>query len=245
MTFTFKTQVTAHDIDTNCLATPTSTVKYMMEAVDRNMLSCGPTYQELMGKGLSFIVSRTAVEVFRPLKEYEELTVSTWATPSKNVSFPRSYEIHSGEELVARCLAIWALIDTNEHKLVKGTDFSVESYGTGDPVELSIPSRFKLPADIPFVKCGERKVMYSDVDRNFHMNNTKYFDMLLDYIPNRDKIFMSSALVNYISEAPLGKKLEIYIGEAECEESEQKIYYFKTEIEGKGNIQARIGVRYI
>ena len=83
MSFELKITVTAHDIDTNCLATPTSIVKYMMEAVDRNMLTCGPTYQELMDKGLSFVVSRNAVEVIRPIKEYEELTVSTWATPRR------------------------------------------------------------------------------------------------------------------------------------------------------------------
>ncbi|MEE0927892.1 MAG: thioesterase [Acutalibacteraceae bacterium] len=245
MAFEFKTEVTAHDIDTNCFATPTSTVKYMMEAVDRNMLCCGPTYQELMEKGLSFIVSRTAVEVLRPLKEYEQLTVSTWATPSKNVSFPRSYEIRSGGEVVAKGLAIWALVDLKEHKLVKGTDFSVDNYGTGDAIELGIPSRFKLPSDISFTKCGEKKVLYSDIDRNFHMNNTKYFDMMFDYIPERERIFMSSCLINYVGEAPFGKTIDIYISEPVLEENGEKIYYFKTEIDGNINIQAKAGVRYI
>ena len=88
MPFELKMTVGAHDIDTNCLATPTAIVKYMMEAVDRNMLTCSPTYQDLMARGLSFVVSRSSIEVLRPLKEYEEITVSTWATPSKSVSFP-------------------------------------------------------------------------------------------------------------------------------------------------------------
>lgn len=244
MPFELKTEVTAHDIDTNCNATPTCIVKYMMEAVDRNMLCCKPTYQELMAKGLSFIVSRTAVEVLRPLKEYEQLTVQTWATESKNVSFPRSYVIKSGEETVAKGLAIWALVDTNEHKLIKGSDFSVESYGTGEPIEMGIPTRFKLPADIPLTRCGEKRVMYSDIDRNFHMNNTKYFDMLFDYIPNREKIFMSSCLMNYLGEAPYGSNIEIFISEP-TEENGEIIYYFKTEIDGKANIQAKVGVKYI
>lgn len=245
MPFEYKTQVTAHDIDTNCLATPTSIIKYMMEAVDRNMLNAKPSYQELMDKGLSFIVSRTAVEVFRPLKEYEDITVQTWATPSKNVSFPRSYVIKSGEETVAQGLAIWALMDTNEDRLVRGSEFSTDAYGTAEAITLNIPSRFKLP-DIPFKKCGHREIMYSDVDRNFHMNNTKYFDMLFDYIPNRDKIFMSSCLINYLAEAPIGKTVEIFISNPEkTDESDEIIYYFKTEIEGGTNIQARIGIKYI
>lgn len=244
MPFEFKTEVTAHDIDTNCIATPTSTVKYMMEAVDRNMLNCGPTYQELMAKGLSFIVSRTAVEVLRPLKEYEQLTVSTWATESKNVSFPRSYLIKSGDEIVAKGIAIWALVDINEHKLIKGSQFSVESYGTGEPIEMGIPTRFKLSSDITLSKCGEKKVLYSDIDRNFHMNNTKYFDMLFDYIPEREKIFMSSCHINYLCEAPYGSNIEIFISEPFYENGET-VYYFKTEIDGKANIQSKVGVKYI
>ena len=243
MAFELKMTVGAHDIDTNCLATPTSIVKYMMEAVDRNMLTCSPTYQDLMARGLSFVVSRSSIEVLRPLKEYEEITVSTWATPSKSVSFPRSYLIKSGDEVVAKGLSVWALLDINGGKLVRGSDFSVESYGTGEEIELSVPTRFQL-ADDNLALCGVKKILYSDIDRNFHMNNTKYFDMLFDYIPNRENVSMSSCIMNYVSEAPLGSLLNIYISEPEVSENET-FYYFKTEIDGKVNIKAKVGVRNI
>lgn len=242
MAFSIKIRVTAHDIDTNCLATPTSVAKYMMEAVDSNMLACSPSYQELMNKGLSFVVSRNSIQVFRPLKEYEEYTVETWATPSKSVSFPRSYRIKSGEETVAAGLAIWALIDQNEGRLVKGTDFSVEGYGIGEQIELELPPRFRLPSDRDFEKVGEKQVLYSDCDRNFHMNNTKYYDMLCDYIPDRASVYMSSAMINFMSEAPLGCKLDVFISKGETE-GDETVYYFYTEAEGKNNIQARIGVK--
>ena len=243
MAFELKMTVGAHDIDTNCIATPTAIVKYMMEAVDRNMLTCSPTYQDLMARGLSFVVSRSSIEVLRPLKEYEEITVSTWATPSKSVSFPRSYLIKVGDEIVAKGLSVWALLDINNGKLVRGSDFSVESYGTGEEIELSIPTRFQLNDD-GLTLCGQKQILYSDIDRNFHMNNTKYFDMLFDYIPDREKISMSSCIMNYVSEAPLGSLLNIYISEPEACENET-FYYFKTEIDGKVNIKAKVGVRNI
>ncbi len=244
MPFRYEMQVGAHEIDTNCLATPTSTVKYMMEAVDRNMQSTKPSYQELMDKGLSFIVSRTAIEVLRPLKEYENIVVETWASESESVSFPRSYTIKVGEEVVARGLSTWALIDLNRRRPVRGSEFSVAAYGTDEPVTLSFPHRFK-PLDIPFEKCGERSIMYSDVDRNFHMNNTKYFDLLFDFVPNREKIYMSSCIINYVTEAPLGKVMEIYKSEASKNERGETVYYFKTVIDGKTNIQAMVGVQHI
>ncbi len=245
MSFELKLTVTAHDIDTNCIATPTAVIKYMMEAVDRNMLTCGPAYQELLNSGLSFVVSRNAVEVLRPLKEYEEITVLTWATPAKSFSFPRSYMIKVGDEVVAKGLSVWALIDTKAGRLVKGSDFSVDSYGTGDEIELSVPYRFKLPKDISLTLCDKRTIHYSDVDKNFHMNNTKYYDMLFDYIPNRENIYMSSCHINYVGEAPLGSEVSIFISEPEKFENGETFYYFKTEIAGKTNIEAKVGVRNI
>lgn len=244
MSFIKQMEVMSHDIDTNRFASPTSVVRYMQETVDSNLRKCRPTYEELLQQNLSFIVSRTALEVYRPIKEYESITVETWATEGKTAAFPRSFIIKSGEETVAKCLMMWALLNTKDRSFVKGSEFSVHSYGTGDAVELTVPTRFKIPTDAVFNKCGEKTVMYSDIDRNFHMNNTKYFDMLFDYIPEREKIFMSSCLLNYVGEAPLGSRIDIYISDAK-EENGETIYYLKTEIEGKPNIQAKVGVKSI
>ena len=244
MSFKFDMEVLAHDIDINCNARPTSIMRYMQETVDRNLLNCHPTYAELLEMGLSFVVSRTALEIDRPIKEYEKLTIETWATEGRSAAFPRSFIIKSGEETVAKALTVWALIDVNEHRLLKGSEFSVENYGTGEAIELSTPTRFKLSPDITFTKCGEKKVMYSDIDRNLHMNNTKYFDMLFDYIQGKENLYLSSCIMNYIGEAPLDKIIEIFISEPICE-NDETVYYFKTEIDGVANIQAKVGVRNI
>ena len=84
--------------------------------------------------------------------------------------------------------------------------------------------------------------MYSDIDRNFHMNNTKYFDMLFDYIQDREKIFMSSCLMNYVSEAPLGSNVEIFISDPIKDSSGETFYFFKTTINQQTNIQAKVGI---
>ncbi len=242
MAYEKKMEVTSHDIDINCHATPTSIVKYLQEAVDSNFRFCGPSYGQLLAEHKSFIVSRTAVEVLRPLKEYEELSVSTWASESRSVTFPRSFLIKSGEETVARCLMFWALVDTENNSFIKGSDFSVSGYGTGEPIELNIPSRFKMPAEIPLKKIEQHKVVYSDIDRNRHMNNTKYFDMLFGCIPDCEQMWMSSCLMNYVSEAPYGEVVEIYMSDG-IAEGDETVYYFKTQIGEKMNIMAKMGVK--
>lgn len=244
MAFERRISVGAHDIDINCNATPSAILRFLQDTVDENMRVCGPSYQQLMSEKKSFIVSRTALEVFRPLKEYEPLSVFTWATPGKAVTFPRSFEIKSGEDTVLRCQMMWALVDLESRSFIKGSDFSIESYGTGEIIELSTPARLRLSPDINLKKVGEKRVMYSDIDKNRHMNNTRYFDMLFDYVPDRERLWMSSCQMNYISEAPYGESIEIFMSDA-FTEGDETVYFFKTAVNGKDGITARMGVKNV
>ena len=239
MPFSIKTSVSSHDIDTNLNATPSAVVRYLLEAVDSNMRECGPSYQELFDKGMSFIVSRTAVELSRPLREYEALTVSTWATPSKSATFPRSYTIEADGETVAKCVMTWALVDINEGKLLRGDALDVGGYGTGDVLELDIPSRLRIPKEINFNYADSVKVAFRDIDRNFHMNNTRYFDILFGLIPDFNKYYMSSCLVNYISEARLDDIIKIYVSDIYFEDDGKPSVYFRTEVNDKTNVEAK------
>lgn len=241
--FEFKNSVGSYDIDTNCNATPTALVRFLMEAVDSNFLNCGPSYQELMSKGLSFIVSRAAIKVLRPLKEYEDFTVTTWATQSRSATFPRSFTVTASGETVAEAVTMWALVDVNNRKFLRGSEFDVTPYGTGDLLDIGLPTRFKLP-ELPLTHCGKTEVVYSLIDKNFHMNNTKYFDMLFDRIPNPQKFYMSSCALNYVSEAPFGSVIDVYISEPQIV-GDETVYYFKTLIGNKTNAEAMIGVKCI
>ncbi len=238
MSYNFKTTVSPHDIDTNCFATPSAIIRYFGDAVDSNMRDCSPSYQELFDKGLSFIVSRTALNIFRPLKEYENITVKTWATEGRGAAFPRSYTIEADGETLAECVMIWALLDMNSGKLLRGSDFDVSVYGTGETLELS-SHRLRLGKDITLNRVGSQTVAFRDIDRNMHMNNTKYYDLLFGYIPDFSKYYLKSCLVNYVSEAKLGDTIEIFMSDTEISDMGEISYIFKTEVNGKTNIEAK------
>ncbi len=239
MPYSIKTSVSTHDIDTNLFATPSAVMKYMLEAVDANMRECTPSYQELFDNGMSFIVSRTAVEMKRPLREYENITVSTWATPSKSAAFPRSYTIETDGETVAKCVMTWALVDINSGRLFRGDALDVTGYGTGEVLELSIPSRLRIPKDTPLHYVDSLKVAFRDIDQNFHINNARYFDILFGLIPDFNKYYMSSCLVNYLNEARLSDIVKIYMSDLFREEDGVLAVYFRSEVGDKTNIEAK------
>lgn len=245
MSFSLELEVMAHDIDINCNATPSSVIRYLQETVDRNLGVCHPSYQELFAQGLSFVVSRTALKVYRPLKEYEPIRVTTWATESRSAAFPRNYRITAGDETVAECIMTWALLDIKNGRLLRGSEFDVSGYGTGELLELDLPSRLRISRETELTACGRETVMYRDIDRNRHMNNVKYFDMLFSYIPDCEKLCMTSVLMNYVSEAKWNDTVDIYISEPELCENGEMAYYFRTEVDGKTNVEAKFTVREV
>ena len=57
---------------------------------------------------------------------------------------------------------------------------------------------------------GRRPIVYSDLDFNHHMNNTKYADMLCDFIPDMAGRYVSALSLSYLREATFGDEITVH-----------------------------------
>ncbi len=124
----------------------------------------------------------------------------------------------------------------------------ISNYDTDEPLTLAVPNRFRLPKTIDYVKAGKKTVFYSDVDMNLHMNNTHYPDMLWNYIPDVINKEVTSVNLRFMREAPLGGKVEIFMGEngrafAREDRDAEETYCFASRVNGDTNVEAQIGMR--
>jgi len=222
--------VNVHDVDYNGVAKTSSIMRYIQSAAQSQLTSNGMSYDELKDRHRAFILSRLKLEVIRPLRECTPLTAISYPCESRGYSFLRCYELLSDGETVARAISVWALIDTESRALVRVSDFEL-GLATLPPLDLAIGA-MKLPSELTDV--GSYGVHYGDVDRNMHMNNTKYPDMYSNFLPLAGKM-ISSIAINYTGEARLGEKLRVQrasIGDT---------YYFRTvRSDGKTNSEAEI-----
>lgn len=233
-------KVNAHDTDINNIVSLTGLMRYMQDGANCQMEEQGPSYDELQNRGLAFVISRLKMSIYHPIYSHDNIEVESWACESKGVSFNRCYRIRKNGEIIAEASSIWALLDTNAHKLVRVSDFE-NFYGMDEPVELDMHSRFRLPAEISFALVGERCAEYQDVDINRHINNTRYGDILCGYIPKIEGHRVINFEINYVSEAPLGENIKIYMGD-----DNDGTYYFRTVREGgKTNVEAEIMIEKI
>ena len=229
-------EILSHDTGHNGEVHPSAICRYFQETADSQMRADGPTYRELISQGYSFVLSRLNVQFYKPLRSYDKVTVQTWAyDPPRGAAFERYYQLYRGDELVAEAGSVWALLDLNTMELCRVGSVEL-NYGSDEP--LAISTRFRLPA-LAFDEVGTRTVRYSDVDVNNHMNNTRYPDMLCDFIPEIDRLRITGIQLHYVAEAPLGEALTIK--RAVTEEDGHPVYWFETlRSDGKCNIRARI-----
>lgn len=217
-----------HDTDAMRRVRITQMLVYMQEVSNHHMASCGMTLDELRDKkGLAFILSKIRMSVYRPLYAFEDITVQTWTCDSLGYAISRSYRIMRGDEVIADADSTWALIDIRSRELVKG-EVCGYAFENEPPVEVDVSGRFKLPKDASLESAGQRRIVYSDLDYNMHMNNTRYPDMLCDFIPLEDVENIKGVFLSYVHEAAFGDVLDVR--HALCDGT----HYFRT-VNGEGS----------
>ena len=199
-----------HDTDVNRRIRPSQLLMYMQETANHHLHEAGMDLDRLRDeRGLGFLLSRVSVCVYEQLHAYDKIEVQTWICDGKGLSFNRCFRVLREGIPVAEAFTVWALMDISNQKLIRQEQFEYPFTGE-EPISLSLPIRFRVPAVGEMPKVGERRIVYSDLDYNGHMNNTHYPDMLCDFtdgMPQREVVGFS---LSYLHEAAFGKTLSVY-----------------------------------
>lgn len=213
MKWTENIKVSAHDTDINQVVSASSLIRYMQDAANSQLHDLGPSNEELRANGRAFILSRIVCDFYEPAYNYDELTVQTWSRDARGYSMSRFHRIFRGSTLIAVAETTWALVDIQTKHPLRASEFK-PNFEPDEKLELDFPARIHLPAADSFSKIFEYTVLYSDTDINQHMNNTKYPDLFCNAINMRGKR-PSGISISFLSEAPIGEKLDVYFAEAD------------------------------
>ena len=188
---------------------PSSILYFVQEAAGQHCNLLKVDWDTLAKQNLFWAVTRHRVQITRLPTRGETITVETWPMPTTKVAFPRSVVAYdeNGQE-VFRAISIWVLMDSRTRMMILPGKSGVLVEGALRGNELSVP-RAILPALLQ--KQDTRTVRYTQLDRNGHMNNTKYLDWVDDLLPSafHKEHPVREFSVSYHAEAREGQQIQL------------------------------------
>ncbi len=163
-------------------AKPSVLLYFVQEAAGEHCSLLAVDREHLSHKHLFWAVTRNRVQVTRLPRLGETITVQTWPMPTTRVAYPRSVVAYDrdGNELF-RSISLWVLMDDRTRAMILPGKSGIVVDGTLTGTELSVPHAI---ATRPMENTATRKVCYTLLDQNGHMNNTRYMDWLDDLLPS-------------------------------------------------------------
>ncbi len=201
--------VASYDVGADDRLRLSAVLRYQQEAGERHLAPAGLGWNDLMAHGMAFVASRWRTHIHRLPRMGEAVTLTTWHRERKGPRFFRCYEWRDAQgDLLIEGVMQFALVSVTDHQLLRGTEFDV--FGVADQPHRTVscgdPSRWTLPT---VATVDTYTVRRSDIDRNGHLNNTRYADLLTDVLP-ADTV--SELELQFAGECRLGDTLTLATG---------------------------------
>jgi len=160
--------------------TPAALLYFAQEAAGAHCTLLGVDQPFLASKGLFWALSRVKAEITRLPRLGETVTVKTRPMPTTRVAYPRAVvaEDENGNVLF-RVVSLWVLMDIVTRAMILPGQSGVEVAGQLTGNELTVPRAVALQTAQNHTT---RTVGFTLLDRNGHMNNTRYMDWVCDLL---------------------------------------------------------------
>ena len=143
----------------------------------------GVGLEAMLARDVIWVAAKVECRVLARLPEHTEtVRVRGWATRCRSGVFPFRYELldAAGERLMEGC-SMWVLSDLATHSMMSPRIPKI-TLPTPEPEGAPLPRmpairQPEAPARTP------RRVLFSEVDINGHLTNTRYIDWITDLVP--------------------------------------------------------------
>lgn len=203
----------------NCDAHANARLDWIFEIVQEaaashsSILNC--SIFDLNESGLTWVISRENIEVYKYPKWREEVFVETWAEkPYRRVLVPRIIQGKNADgEILFRSVTLWPIIDLKTNRPIEPTAM-LEKIGIPEQtkqVDFQIKKRDVIDDTNPLISKIVPRINYSDTDFNKHVNNISYIRWTLQSMPNdfRDKYITTNIDVSWLKQTYLKDDVEI------------------------------------
>ena len=180
--YTQNFEITDHYVDCFGRMTPSSILLMIQEVAGKHCTALSVDYDTLAKRRMFWAVTRHRVQVSRMPRLGETIRVETWPMPTTRVAYPRSVVAYdaAGNECF-RAISLWVLMNLDTRSMILPGKSGISVVGSLRGLELPSPGSLAL---MDHTQTRQRQVCFTDLDRNGHMNNTRYLNWVSDLLPS-------------------------------------------------------------
>ena len=202
-------EINDHFVDCFGRMTPASILMLIQEVAGKHCVALSVDYDTLARQGMFWAVTRHRVQIERLPQLGETIRVETWPMPTTKVAYPRSVVAYdtAGNECF-RAISLWVLMNLDTRSMILPGKSGISVIGSLRGLELPSPGSLAL---MDHTQTRQRQVCFTDLDRNGHMNNTRYLDWVSDLLPSafHQGHEVKEFTICYHAEAREGQVLEL------------------------------------
>lgn len=170
---------------------------------------------DLQKIGLTWVISREKIDIYKYPKWRETIHVETWAKkPYRRVLVPRIIQAKDDEgNLLFKATTLWAIIDLKTQRPIEPHEI-LDVFGFPEAIlnqKFKIAKRDIIKDENHIISKRKPIINYSDTDFNHHVNNISYVRWALRSMPNeyRNDYIIKSVDVSWLKQTFLNDNIEI------------------------------------
>lgn len=194
----------------------------MQEAASLNADIYGWGSEVLDSMDICWLLLRMSVRMTRRPAWQEKVTVETWSRGAEKIYFHREFIMYDGnKKKIGAGSSVWILANKTTHRPVRPSAVLEISKVSSDltAAMLQDPPKISPKFDKEWMSAnqtGENTMVkfadFSEIDRNHHVNNTRYVAWCMDAAHNKylDQCEILGIDINYNTEIHFGEKVVLF-----------------------------------
>jgi len=197
---TEKFTIRANEVDTSGMLTIPSICNFFQEVAGNNARDLNFDITDMHAQNLTWVLHRMDIRLTRSAKWRETITVETWPASGDSLRAYRNYRLldEHGKELGV-CLSYWMILSLETRRPARIPDEVLNTRLDDRPNIIEV----KKLRNKPIQEADSEKsiiVRRADMDMNNHVNNVRYFEWMLETIPEKTTQRISSFDIVFLQE---------------------------------------------
>ena len=194
MKYTENYTVEFSDCDENQHLKLPAMVDLMMQVSEHQLSKNGAGTEDLIKRGLGWVVTQYHFEINNLPKPGDEVILSTEASGYNRFFEYRDFDISTSDgELLVSAKSQWVMFDLKKRKLTSSDEELMKRFNV--PLLKKQPRFPRLRPLKEYDKRRQYRVRYDDLDTNHHLTNSHYFNWFIDML---DRDFLRNNIVKTI-----------------------------------------------